>query len=266
MLNMLRGRPASNEMLIVSSVPEILRAFGARGQNVVMAASKLKKVISDRKELSPQDLINLPHLIENPVFIIRQHDDKQTGDLMLVTDRTASNGDPIVVSIKRQGRDSSGRAATIAVTVYPIDRIKQTVLSAQESENILYIRGIRRGRSGYKHTGASYLNASLTDTFNSLRVKSDIRTPRTTFNSGKPPSLISTKDPRPALKNPSSLARTNGYAHIPDRKIWEALSAHQSGIWSRFTDGSAAAHDMVDKAQIILERNLYARDSLVRPK
>ena len=142
-----------------------------------MAASKLKKVISDHKELSPQDLMDLPQLIENPVFIIRQHDDKQTGDLRLVTDRTASNGDPIVVSIKRQGRDSSGCVATIAVTVHPIDRIKQTVLSAQESENILYIRGVRRGRSGYKHTGASYLNASLTDTFNKLCVKHSVRTP-----------------------------------------------------------------------------------------
>ena len=150
MMNMLRGRSASNEMLIVSSVPEILRAFGARGQNVVMVASKLKKVISDHKELSPQDLMDLPHLIENSVFIIRQDDDKQTGDLMLVTDRTASNGDPTVVSIKRKGRDSSGRVATIAVTVYPIDRLKQTVLSAQESENILYLRDVRRGRSGYK--------------------------------------------------------------------------------------------------------------------
>lgn len=266
MLNMLRGRSARNEMHLVSSVPEILRAFGARGQNVVMVASKLKKVISDHKELSPQDLMDLPHLIENPVFIIRQDDDKQTGDLMLVTDRTASNGDPIVVSIKRQGRDSSSRVATIAVTVYPIDRIKQTVLPAQKSENILYIRGVRSGRSGYKHTGASYLNTSLTDTFNRIRFKSDIRTPRTTFNSGKPPSLISTKDSRPALKNPSSLARTNGYAHIPDRKIWEALSAQQNGIWSRFTAGSAAAHDMVEKARTNFERNLYAKDSLVRPK
>ena len=185
---------------------------------------------------------------------------------MLVTERTTSNGNPIVVSIKRQGRDSSGRVATILVTVYPRDRIKQTVLSAQESNNLRYIKGSRRGLSGYKHTGASYLNASLTDTFNRIRVKSDIRTPRTTFNSGNPPSLISTKDSRPALKNPSSLARTNGYAHIPDRKIWEALSAQQNGIWSRLTAGSAAAHDMVDKARIILERNLYARDSLVRPK
>jgi hypothetical protein len=231
-----------------------------------MVASKLQKVISDHKDLSPQDLMDLPHLIENPVFIIRQHDDKQTGDLMLVTDRTASNGDPTVVSIKRKGRDSSGRVATIAVTVYPIDRIKQTVLSAQESNNILYIRGVRRGPTGYKHTGANSLNASLTDTFNKLRVNHSIRIPRTTFNSGNPPSLISTKDSRPALKNPSSLARTSGYAHIPDRKIREALSAYQSGIWSRFTAGSAAAHDMVDKARIILERNLYAKDSLVRPK
>jgi hypothetical protein len=201
-------------MLIVSSVPEILRKFGARGQNVVMAASKLKKVISDHKELSPQDLINLPYLIENPVVIIRQHDDKQTGDLLLVTDRTASNGDPIVVSIKRKGRDSSGDQSTILVTVYPRDRINQTVLSAQESNNLLYIRGVRRERSRYKHTGANSLNASLQDTFNRIRVKDSIRTPRTTFKSGNPPSLISTKDSRPALKIPSSLARTNGYVYI----------------------------------------------------
>ena len=194
MLNMLRGRSASNEMLIVSSVPEILRAFGARGQNVVMVASKLKKVISDHKELSPQDLMDLPHLIENPVFIIRQHDDKQTGDLRLVTDRTASNGDPIVISIKRQGRDSSGQQSTILVTVYPKDRLKQTVLSAQKSNNLLYIRGVRRGRSGYKHTGANSLNASLTDTFNSLRVNTTTETPRTTFKSGKPPSLFLQKN------------------------------------------------------------------------
>ena len=92
LLNMLRGQSASNVMHLVSSVSEILRAFGALGQNVVMVASKLKKVISDHKELSPQDLMDLPHLIENPVFMIRQDDDKQTGNLMLVTDRTASKG------------------------------------------------------------------------------------------------------------------------------------------------------------------------------
>ena len=114
---------------------------------------------------------------------------------MLVTDRTASNGNPIVVSIKRQGRDSSGRVATTLVTVYPRDRIKQTVLSAQESNNLRYIRGSRRGLSGYKHTGASYLNASLTDTFNSLRVNTTTETPRTTFKSGKPPSLFLQKNP-----------------------------------------------------------------------
>ena len=210
---MLRGRSASSEMLIVSSVPEIHRAFGARGQNVVMVASKLQKVISDHKELSPQDLMDLPHLIENPVFIIRQHDDKQTGDLLLVTDRTASNGDPTVVSIKRQGRDSSGLVATIAVTVYPIDWIKQTVLSAQESNNLLYIRGVRRGPTGYKHTGASYLNASLTDTFNKLRVNVNMQTPRTTFNSGNPPSLISTKDFLPALQT-HHLWREQAAMHI----------------------------------------------------
>jgi hypothetical protein len=51
--------------------PKFSEAFGARRQNVVMAASKLKKVISDHKELSPQDLMDLPKLIENPVFIIR---------------------------------------------------------------------------------------------------------------------------------------------------------------------------------------------------
>jgi hypothetical protein len=44
------------------------------------------------------------------------------------------------------------------------------------------------------------------------------------------------------------------------------LSAYQSGIWSRFTAGSAAAHDMVEKARTNFERNLYAKDSLVRPK
>ncbi len=107
-----------------------------------MVAFKLKKVISDHKELSLQDLMDLPHLIENPVFIIRQDDDKQTGNLMLVTDRTASNGDPTVVSIKCKGRDSLGHQSTMLVKVYPRDRIKQTVLSAQESNNFLYIIGI----------------------------------------------------------------------------------------------------------------------------
>ena len=107
-----------------------------------MVASKLKKVISAHKELFPQDLMDLPNLIENSVFIIRQNDDKQNGGLMLATDRTVSNGDSIVVSIKRKGRDSSGQQSTILVTMYSNDRIKQTVLSAQESNDLWYIKGV----------------------------------------------------------------------------------------------------------------------------
>ena len=166
-------------------------AFEATGNDHRALAYHLATAGFEVKRLSS---VALARTDQNPVFIIRQDADKQTGDLMLVTDRTASNGNPIVVSIKRQGRDSSGRVAIILVTVYPRDRIKQTVLSAQESNNLRYIRGSRRGLSGYKHTGASYLNASLTDTFNSLRVKDSIRTPRTTFKSGKPPSLFLQKN------------------------------------------------------------------------
>ena len=86
--------------------------------------------------------MDLPNLIENSVFIIRQNDDKQNGGLMLATDRTVSNGDSIVVSIKRKGRDSSGQQSTILVTMYSNDRIKQTVLSAQESNDLWYIKGV----------------------------------------------------------------------------------------------------------------------------
>ena len=74
------------------------------------------------------------------------------------------------------------------------------------------IRGVRRGLTRYKHTGANYLNAALADTFNSPRMT--LHTPHKIFNSGNPPSLILTKDSGPAFQNPSSLARTSGYTYI----------------------------------------------------
>ncbi|WP_413151894.1 hypothetical protein [Amaricoccus sp. W119] len=101
-----------------------------------------------------------------------------------MTDAETAKGDVIVAAMKRAGTDDAGARATVVVTVYDKQDISGMLVvqlgRAEGAGNILYVRAEREG-DGYRHTGASSLNASLSDTIKRLRVSSTIRAPRSTF-------------------------------------------------------------------------------------
>ncbi|SEG04517.1 hypothetical protein SAMN05421751_10988 [Jhaorihella thermophila] len=185
------GKIQPHETMSLGPVPEIVKTFGGRGRDLVMAASKLRKVLDKHKGLKPETIANLPDLIADPFMIIGDRTDDRTADILVVTDHTTRDGDVVVVAIKRSGTDDKGRKASVVVTLHGRDRLREMVALANDSSRgrnrILYVRGEREG-SGYRHTGNSPLNASLSDTLRRLRYDRKIRTPRTVFKSGEPPA------------------------------------------------------------------------------
>ena len=74
------------------------------------------------------------------------------------------------------------------------------------------------------------------------------------------PPLLS-KDQRPrTMRTPTPQGRAHmaaggmaGRLFVPDRRIWEELTAANAGLWDRLRGGTAAAHDWIDKARIKLQ-------------
>lgn len=247
----LGGTIQPSQTMSLGPIPEIISAFGGRGQKLVMPAGKLGKVIGKHKRLKPETITNLPSLIANPFMLISQRGKEGSGDMLLVTDHLTLDDEVVVVAIKRAGQDGAGNAASVVVTLYGKDRFEKMVLAAQERDQILYLRGERAG-SGYKHTGANSLNAPLSGTLQHLRASSKIRTPRTVFKSGSPPDaeMRGMGDPFAARPvNARSVAEgakqivnnaltqamagkggTNILALVPGRALLEELGANMPSI------------------------------------
>ena len=185
-LDLLRGGFDLSSSMELGPVPEILRAFGGRGQSLIMSPGKLKRVLREHPDVPPSAVRDLPVLLANPVFVLRNAGDERSGDLLLVTDAETADGDVVVAAIKRAGKDSQAAAATVVVTVYDKQGAREMLRGAERAGSILYVRAEREG-DGYRHTGADSLNASLSDTINALRASGRIRTPRSVFKGGVPP-------------------------------------------------------------------------------
>ena len=185
-LEALTGRLRPEQTLTLGPVPEIVQRLGGRGSNLVMAAGKLRKVRKDHPEVSIEAIARLPDLIANPVFVLDNPGAQRTGDRLFVTDIVTGDDSALVASVKRVGRDDAGNATPVVVTIYGKDRFTQMMREAANGDRVLYVRGEREG-SGYKHTGASSLNAPLSGTMSSLRASNRILTPRRVFKDGGPP-------------------------------------------------------------------------------
>lgn len=72
----------------------------------------------------------------------------------------------------------------------------------------------------------------------------------------------------PRRRNSTSMMATAGYAFIPDRRIWEELSAVNAGVWQRLRGGAAAANDWADKARIKIQDRflpiLRAQEAIIK--
>lgn len=66
----------------------------------------------------------------------------------------------------------------------------------------------------------------------------------------------------------TAMGANNGYAYIPDRRIWEELSASGAGVWQRLAGGGSAAYDWIDKARIKVQDRflpvLRAQEAIMR--
>lgn len=181
----LDGKIQPHETMSLGPVPEIVKAFGGRGRDLVMAASKLRKVLEKHKGLKPETIANLPDLIADPFMVLKNAGDDRSADMLIVTDHVSKDGEPVVVAVQRKGATSGNVRATVVVTLYGKNAFPELIEKAERAGHIMYVRGERAG-SGYKHTGANSLNAPLSGTLQRLRYDRKIRTPRTVFKGGEP--------------------------------------------------------------------------------
>ncbi|MSU88071.1 hypothetical protein GE300_00390 [Rhodobacteraceae bacterium 2CG4] len=266
-IDLLQGRLDPSASLTLGPVPEILRRLGGRGNNMVMQASKLQKVMKEHgRNLRPQTLVDLPQLLANPVMILTNVGEGRAGDFRLLLDTPSTNDQIVVAAIRLKGSSATGDAATVVLTVHEETDTQAEVRRAVRSgKNLVrYVRGEPEGgTSGYKHTGANSLNAPLRGTIDLLRVKSNMLTPRSVFKDGKPPQGFAEDEPRFALNVRHRPKRQQGQAHqgsamgatlsIPDRRVWEELRARNVALWSRLGNAGGAVDDHIDKARIKLQ-------------
>ncbi|GGH32422.1 hypothetical protein SAMN05444007_106152 [Cribrihabitans marinus] len=228
---LLDGKIEPHQSLSLGAVPEIFRAFGGKGRDLVMQASKLRKVMRERANLSTDTIANLPDMIANPFMAINQHGGDRTGDLLLVTDHLTKDGEVVVVAIKRSGKTDKDAAASVVVTFYGKEKFDDMVLTAQERGQIMYLSGERAG-SGYEHTGANSLNAPLSGTLQRLRASSKIRTPRSVFKGGQTPGgdpeMRAPKRQNPGLEAASSVTAESAKQLMSD--VLTQVMAGKSGV------------------------------------
>ena len=147
----LRGKLKPSADLRVGRVPEVLRSLGLKKGQMVFRAGKVGKVIKDHPDIGVQSLTDLPQLIADPDLVYRE-EGKQS-DLIVVTSRRTSSGSPVVVAIKADGV-SNKQAATVVLTVYPLDGGNKKIASVRSK--IAYVRDDKTA-AGYELTGANSL-------------------------------------------------------------------------------------------------------------
>lgn len=200
-------------------VPEIIKALGGAGKQLVMSVSKLRKIKADHPEVTIEAISQLPQMLADPVFVLDNQGDQRSGDRLFVTDMVLGSDTVLVASIKRNGRDSQGGKATVVVTAYGKDQFAAMMNAADQQGDVIYVRGEREG-SGYKHTGANSLNAPLSGTMSTLRASSKIRTPRAIFKSGNSPDKPAEMRRLLDAIKPKRIAQTF-------REVREAVNAFQ---------------------------------------
>lgn len=118
-------------MMDFGLLPRALRLLPARtkklrllGDVLLMPAGKAMIVRNDHPEVTKDVWLRLPQLIANPEMILRGNPAERSGDLRDLTRETLPDGRQVVVAIKSQGVDAQNRPATVAITTYGLDRLK----------------------------------------------------------------------------------------------------------------------------------------------
>ena len=221
----------ASDTLPLGRVQEIVKNLSGRAKSPVMSGGNWQKVLKKHRTLTADTIANLPEFVADPVIVIGTPEDGRTGDMAFLTDATTSANEVVAVAIRKRGSDQAGYPASVVVTVYEASNLRGMIARAQNTGNVLYVRGVRAGR-GYEHTGIVGLNAPLRGTFSDLRADSKIRTPRTVFNSGSPPVVSKSRaQPLRTIATPQAQAHAST-AVIPVEisLIWSEIISPTFGV------------------------------------
>lgn len=145
------GKLKDHHDLRVGATNDVLRSVGVPRGQMVMRASKLRKVATEHPEVGREAILNLPALLDDPAMVYAEQG--KESDLVVVTRQKSSAGDPVVVAIKKQGK-SNNQPATIVLTIYDLQDAKEKI--SRKASDLLYVRDDEVSRE-YELTGANSL-------------------------------------------------------------------------------------------------------------
>lgn len=166
LVDLMRGKLRGEADLRVGRTPLVLRALGVPEGQVVFRASKIRRVMREHGDIGAGSLIDLPAMISDPAIVYEEVG--KESDFVLVSDKRSSSGAPVVVAIKAEG-ESQGRAATVVLTVYPLDDAKARLAAVHRAGRVRYVRDgaagaeselTSRANSGSRDAGASSRSAA----------------------------------------------------------------------------------------------------------
>lgn len=218
-------------------VGPILRSIGIPEGEIYMAGGKIRRVIKDHPE-AHEAMMSLPDLLNDPDAVIEQN--REDSDFRIVTSRRTADGRPIIANLKVDGQISSGDEARIVMTVYGWNDSERAMRRSFAAGRIRYVRDDTTARRlGLKGDAPPKIGKASVRSGGegNILTRADIFKRR---------EQRQPKQAEPAPRGPGPLLEP---VHVPDRRIWDEITAKNATILGRLKNGVAAGLDALDKAR-----------------
>ena len=137
----------------VCETPNALIAIGAKPLPVVINPNDIDKCLSQRTanknknshDLTVDELVSLPELLANPVFIFQEQDPSKPNYITIVTDKFDKDGNPLVIGVELNLQKDWGTVNRVS-TMHGRDRAFESFIANNGNEVQGYIpRNIAEG-------------------------------------------------------------------------------------------------------------------------
>ena len=145
--DVLNGKFPRGNAVYVGTTPKILQDVGLNGNLPMLTTAKhIKKAVLPKDEklhnhgLTVSQLKSIPEKIAHPVMIMDSL--TEANSVVVVTDMTDSNGDPIVVAVKSDGKGMYNNVEIVAnfmLSYYPKANFHNFIDSNIEADTMLFI-------------------------------------------------------------------------------------------------------------------------------
>ena len=137
-----------SDILVCKNTPQILLSVGLKDLPILLSRKHLYMSIKEKnykkhyKGLQIEEHIyKIPNFISDPAIILRDTDDKHTGDILIVANAYDKDKFPIVISIKANSTQMTHKDTTecnYMITILGYNHINDLVNNAVANKNVLY--------------------------------------------------------------------------------------------------------------------------------